>query len=86
METYKTNLKKAQELGLDQTIVKQLSDGSTESAAILAGIVEDGGTNIDALNAKLAEVSTGKEAMATAMAEAQTYFTTKTDAIVTATN
>jgi len=77
METYKTNLKKAQELGLDQTIVEQLSDGSTESAAILAGIVEDGGKNIDALNAKLAEVSTGKEAMATAMAEAQTDFTDK---------
>jgi len=86
METYKTNLKKAQELGLDQTIVEQLSDGSTESAAILAGIVEDGGTNIDALNAKLAEVSIGKEAMATAMAEAAMDFTDKADAIVTATN
>lgn len=86
MSTYSENLKKAQELGLDQTLVTQLSDGSTESAAILAGIVEDGGTNIDALNAKFAEISTGKEAMATAMAEAQTDFTTKTDAIVTATN
>jgi len=86
METYKTNLKKAQELGLDQTIVEQLSDGSTESAAILAGIVENGGKNIDDLNAKFAEISIGKEAMATAMAEAQTDFTDKTDAIVTATN
>lgn len=86
MDTYTKNLKKAQELGLSDELVKELSDGSKESAAILQGIVDDGGKNIDKLNAKFAEVSTGKEAMATAMAEAQTDFTTKTDAIVAATN
>lgn len=86
MAEYAANLKKVQELGLDQTLVEQLSDGSTESAGILAGIVEDGGANIDTLNEKFAEVTTGKEAMATAMAEAQTDFQTKTDLIVDATN
>lgn len=86
METYKKNLEEAQKLGLSDELTKELSDGSEESAAILQGIVDDGGKNIDKLNAKFAEVSTGKEAMATAMAEAQTDFTTKSDAIVASTN
>ena len=86
METYKKNLEEAQKLGLSDELTKQLSDGSEESAAILQGIVDDGGKNIDALNAKFAEVSTGKEAMATAMAEAQTDFKDKSDAIVASTN
>lgn len=86
METYKKNLEEAQKLGLSDELTKQLSDGSEESAAILQGIVDDGGETIDALNAKFAEVSTGKEAMATAMAEAQTDFKTKADAIVASTN
>lgn len=86
MNTYKKNLKEAQKLGLSDELTKQLSDGSEESASILQGIVDDGGKNIDALNTKFAEVSTGKEAMATAMAEAQTDFQTKSDAIVAATN
>ncbi len=86
METYKKNLEEAQKLGLSDELTKQLSDGSEESAAILQGIVDDGGKNIDALNAKFAEVSTGKEAMATAMAEAQTDFKGKTDAIVESMN
>jgi TP901 family phage tail tape measure protein len=86
MKTYTDNLAKVQEMGLDQTLVEQLSDGSEESAAILQGIVDDGGANIDELNAKFAEVSTGKDAMALAMAEAQTDFQTKTDLIVDATN
>lgn len=86
METYKKNLEEAQKLGLSDELTKELSDGSEESAAILQGIVDDGGKNIDALNKKFAEVSTGKEAMAAAMAEAQTDFKTKADAIVAATN
>lgn len=86
MDTYTKNLQKAQELGLSDELTKELSDGSAESASILQGIVDDGGKNIDALNDKFAELSTGKEAMATAMAEAQTDFVAKSDAIVTATN
>ena len=86
MDTYTKNLQKAKELGLSDELTKELSDGSTESATILQGIVDDGGKSIDALNTKFAEVSTGKEAMATAMAEAQTDFQTKADAIVASTN
>lgn len=86
MDKYTKNLEKAKGLGLSDELTKELSDGSEKSAAILQGIVNDGGKNIDALNAKFAEISTGKEALATAMAEAQTDFTDKSDAIVAATN
>ena len=86
MEQYRENLAAVQEMGLDADIVEQLSDGSAESAAILAGLVEDGGASIDALNAKFAEVSTGKDAMATAMAEASIDFQNRANEITTATN
>lgn len=86
MEKYRENLAAVQEMGLDADIVEQLSDGSTESAAILAGLAEDGGASIDALNAKFAEVSTGKDAMATAMAEASIDFQNRANEITTATN
>lgn len=84
---YVENLKKVQELGLSKELIADIiSEGELGSANTLQGIVNDGGKNIDTLNAKFAEVQTGKEAMATAMAEAQTDFTTKSDAIVAATN
>lgn len=86
MEAYQENLAAVQEMGLDADIVTMLSDGSTESAAILAGLAEDGGESIDALNAKLAEVGTAKDAMATAMAEASIDFQGRATEIVTACN
>ena len=86
MAQYQENLAAVQEMGLDADIVAMLSDGSTESAAILAGLVEDGGESIDELNAKFAEVNTGKEAMAMAMAEAAIDFTNRANEIVTATD
>lgn len=86
MQQYQENLAAVQEMGLDADIVAMLSDGSTESAAILAGLVEDGGESIDELNAKFAEVNTGKEAMTTAMAEAAIDFTNRANEIVTATD
>lgn len=84
MNQYQENLAAVQEMGLDADIVAMLSDGSTESAAILAGLVEDGGESIDELNAKFAEVNTGKEAMATAMAEAAIDFTNRANEITIA--
>lgn len=86
MEAYQENLAAVQEMGLDADIVTMLSDGSTESAAILAGLAEDGGESIDALNAKFAEVGTAKDTMATAMAEASIDFQGRATEIVTACN
>lgn len=86
MEAYQENLAAVQEMGLDADIVTMLSDGSTQSAAILAGLAEDGGESIDALNAKFAEVGTAKDTMATAMAEASIDFQGRATEIVTACN
>lgn len=47
---YADNLAKAMEMGLDEGLIKQLSDGSEESAAILQGIVEAGEEKIADLN------------------------------------
>lgn len=69
-EKYIENLQKVQELGLSADIVKELSDGSNQSAAILEGIVADNGAQIDTLNEKYASVQAAKEQMATAMAAA----------------
>ena len=84
MEQYQENLAAVQEMGLDADIVTMLSDGSTQSAAILAGLAEDGGESIDALNAKFAEVGTAKDAMAVAMAEASIDFQNRANEITTA--
>ena len=74
METYAANLEKAIQLGLSDSLVQALSDGSAESAAILQSIVEDGGQNIDALNQKFEQVQEGKDAFSQQMAEAATDF------------
>ena len=60
----------------------KLSDGSVESAAILQGIVDDGGDKLADLNAKFGEVETGKNTFATIVAQMQTDFNAKTDAMV----
>lgn len=68
-------------LGVDEGLIKELSDGSIESAKILAAIVEDGGRNIDELNDKLAAVQEGKADFAAEIASAQTEFDTKSQQI-----
>lgn len=74
MSEYAANLQEAMRLGVDEGLIKELSDGSIESAKILAAIVEDGGRNIDELNDKLAAVQEGKEDFASELAAAQTDF------------
>ena len=56
METYNENIKKAMEMGVDQGLVKKLSDGSQESAQILDAIVKGGTEDIAALNEQFAKV------------------------------
>lgn len=74
MDEYAANLQRASELGVDQGLIAKLSDGSVESAAILKGIVEDGGTNIDDLNEKFAKVEKGKTTFADKVAKMATDF------------
>ena len=61
MNTYAENLRKAAELGVNQGLLKHLSDGSVESARILAGIVEDEGQHIDEMNEAWHKVQEGRD-------------------------
>ena len=74
MDTYADNIKKAMEMGVDEGIVQQLSDGSKESAAYLQEIVNSGQDKIDELNDAFADVQEGKEDFSDAVAEMQTDF------------
>lgn len=72
MTEYSANLQKAAEMGLSEGLIAQLSDGSTESAAYLQEIVNNGQGKIDELNAAFAKVQEGKEEFSSTVAEMQT--------------
>ena len=74
MWEYSHNLQEAQKMGLSEGLLAQLSDGSKESAAYLATIVNQGATKIDELNAAFEGVEKGKETFAGTVAEMQTNF------------
>ncbi|MCI9366867.1 MAG: phage tail tape measure protein [Oscillospiraceae bacterium] len=77
METYAANIQRAMEMGVDEGLVRKLSDGSEESAQILDAIVKGGEEDIAALNEQLAKVEEGKESFSTAVAQMETDFDQK---------
>lgn len=79
METYAENIRKAMEIGVDEGLVQKLSDGSEESAQILAAIVKGGEEDIAALNKEFAKVEEGKEAFSTTVADLKTDFDEQLD-------
>lgn len=66
---YNKNLEIARTLGLNEEIIQALSDGSQESAAILAGLVEASEEEIQELNESWAGVSEGKDTLSESLAE-----------------
>lgn len=74
METYAANMKAAAARGVDEGLLKSLSDGSQESAEILAGIVNATDGEIQVLNEKWNETQKGKENFSKTMGEIQTDF------------
>lgn len=66
---YSDNLQKAVDMGLDEVLVQQLSDGSQQSMMILDALVNDTEISIDEINAAFGSFSEGKDALATTMAE-----------------
>jgi myosin heavy subunit len=77
MDTYQRNLDNLasrQIAGVD-TLVKALSDGSTESAAILKGLADASDEEISQVIYQMSRINEGKEAFSHAMAEASTNFT-----------
>ena len=83
METYNENIKKAMEMGVDQGLVKKLSDGSQESAQILDAIVKGGTEDISALNEQFAKVEEGKKDFSSTVAEMETEFDKTMEALGT---
>lgn len=69
LENYSSNLATAATLGVSEEILQALSDGSEESAAILAGLVDASEEEINELNEKWSKVSAGKDNLAEGMAE-----------------
>ena len=77
MNTYAENIQKAMDLGVNQGLVQKLSDGSEESAQILAAIVEGGENKIAELNGQFAKVEEGKAAFSETVAAMKTDFDEK---------
>ena len=82
MEDYAANIKRAMELGVDEGLIQKLSDGSEESAQILAAIVEGGEDDIAALNEQLAKVEEGKKDFSATIAEMENDFSGKMEELV----
>jgi hypothetical protein len=72
---YMENLATASEMGVSEGLIKNLSDGSEQSAQILADIVEGGADKIDELNQAFGKVEEGKKKFSDSVAEMQTKFT-----------
>lgn len=81
MEDYADNLQAALEMGVDEGLVKSLSDGSQQSAQILDAIVKGSAEDIDKLNAEFARVEKGKETLANIMTEIQGDFERRMDEV-----
>ncbi len=77
MNTYSENLKRAAELGVDEGLLRILADGSVDSAAILAGIADDAGTNVDTINENFRKVTEGKTDFIAELAAIQIDFDDK---------
>ena len=76
-DQYKQDLQKATELGLDETLVKQLSDGSEESMAILHNLVTDTDLNVDEFNEQFRKTEEARNTVSEMMAAVQTDLVTK---------
>lgn len=95
LNLYSENLKKAAEYGLDDGLIKSLSDGSEESAGYINAIIQNieklGGSTegmpaaaskfVDEFNSKFEETTKAKDAFADSVAKMETDFDEKMDEI-----
>ena len=68
---YAQNLQTAIDMGLDESLVQQLADGSQESMMYLQQLVQGAGTSVEEINAQFQNLSAAKEVAAAAMAGVQ---------------
>lgn len=76
-DQYRQNLQKATEMHLDETLVQQLADGSTESMAILNELVNNTDLDVDDINAAFNELEEAKEKTAGYMSDIKTDMSDK---------
>ena len=69
---YADNLQRAVQLGLDETLVAQLSDGSEQSMAILHELVNSTDLNVREINAAFEDVQQSRDTVASTMAAIET--------------
>ena len=69
---YAENLQRAVQLGLDETLVAQLSDGSEQSMAILHELVNSTDLNVREINAAFEDVQQSRDTVASTMAAIET--------------
>lgn len=86
MEDYSTNMKKAQEMGVDSELLSSLADGTAESAAILEQLVNSTPEELAAIEEKMGAVKTQKEELSAQLADVQTNFTEASSSIVETAN
>lgn len=75
IDQYLANLAEAENMHISEGLIKALSDGSEESAQILADLVAGGADKVDELNQAFGNVERGKQKFADSIAEMQTDFT-----------
>lgn len=68
-DNYSANLQKAVDMGLDEALVQQLSDGSEQSMIILDAFVNDTEMSVDEINAAFADNTDARDNMTSTMAE-----------------
>lgn len=71
---YNDNLEKAVDMGLDEQLVTQLSDGSEESMQILDALVNDSKIRIADINAEFAKLNAAKNTLSETLAEIEISF------------
>lgn len=76
-DNYSANLQKAVDMGLDEALVKQLSDGSEESMAILDEFVNNTDLSVDDINTAFRKTEESREIVAASMADVQTEMSGK---------
>lgn len=84
MDTYQANLAAAVSKGLDEGLVQKLSDGSRESAEILAGLATASEEKITEFNDKFAAVEEGKQTFADGLTQYSGVLGDETAAMITA--
>ena len=80
-DNYAANLQKAVDMGLDQMLVDQLSDGSEQSMLILNEFVNGTDVSIDEINAAFGRLDESKDKLSQVIGDMQTNFAAGMDEI-----